>query len=641
MGEINNILGYFIYGKGDRGFSKKRSYEDRHFVGQVTTAGGLDVVMAVIADGVGGGNSGEVAAELTIEKFVNVIKVSKNSAEQIPQMLGQAIGSANRAVYDQSRKDAALQGMSSTIAVALIHNGKLYVANVGDSRVYLKRQNELRQLTIDHTFANEKIKMGVLSEERAVNHPNADAITRSIGFDQQVVVDLGLYFEGDEDGKQAYLKQGVVLEKDDVVLVCSDGLIKPRHTDPSTPYLSEKEILETIGQYHVEDCSQVLIDLAKGRQVDDNVTVVLIENSKRKLKPFGRRRVIGLSAIGILLLFLIISGVRACGLREELFTIAQAQTAEASETHYYQTAEAAYTPTPTATTRPPLESGEIAGFIDEFGNRKVVTVNQKVLAGGFSQLHVNHTGEFENGLIYMQPGAAVLFEYAPFEEMQFMLYDDSSIFLYPGRYVNGAIARINGAQGLLDFKVSGLCMSLDYTQNTVVATCYEGQCSFTVNLEGHYVIPAGSQFVVSTQNFLILSEIHDIADHAKKWLSHIPMNTRSYDCLQKWVPTPTPIPPTKTLVRISPTQERVTDVPVVPKRTSTPSPTATSTPTLTPTRTFTLAPTNTFTVTATNTTAPSSTNTFTPPPTNTTAPSATNTFTPSPTDTPGTPDEDD
>ncbi len=540
MAETKHILGYSAFGLGDIGSSKARSYEDRDFYGEVETAGGLKFVLGIVADGVGGGNTGEVAAEMTIQEFLDSVKKSENPANEIPNILGKAIGKANRAVFDKARQSRENRGMSATISVALIHENKLYVANVGDSRVYLIRDKKLIQVTFDHTFANENIRAGILTPERAFSHPDADAITRSIGFEQKVTVDLGLYLEGEEDGNRAYANQGLPLEKNDVILICSDGLIKERRNDKTLPYVSDAEILDRVDQYHVEECVKVLIDLAKGRLVDDNVTAVMIENEKRKLPMFTKKRIVSSAIVGVLLFVILLVWGYASGRNKDLDEIYHEQTAVAMATLDQATVIAGYTPTPSPTIRPTLQPGEIAVLFDEYGNRQVVFADQLISANSFSELYVNHTGEFEDGEVYLRPQSSLLFENAPDEEMQFLLNNNSDVFIYPGRYLNGAIARINGAQGLLDFKVTGSCMALSYSGNSVLASCFEGDCSFNVNKSDETVIPVGSQYEVSIQNFDVLSENTNLEEIAAGWRNQVPEGSYAYGCVSVWIPTPTP-----------------------------------------------------------------------------------------------------
>ncbi len=281
MENTNSAISGFAY--YHIGTSKSRSYEDRHFLDTVKTEGGLALIVAIVADGVGGCNFGERAAELTIEVVVNSIKASDKSEKQIPIILGTAVRAANKAVNAEAHGSRDKDAMSTTLSMAVVCNNKLYVANVGDSRVYLIRQDEIKQITVDHTFANEKIRQGILSPEQARKHPNKDSITRSVGFENEILVDLGLYLSPDDDGNQAFLNQGMTISNSDVIVLCTDGLIK-KEPYRNTPYVKEYEIINTLQEFHAETAAKILVDLAVGRNTDDNVTVVIVESSDRKLK---------------------------------------------------------------------------------------------------------------------------------------------------------------------------------------------------------------------------------------------------------------------------------------------------------------------------------------------------------------------
>lgn len=275
--------------------TKIREYEDRHFFGTITNSSGVQFTLAIVADGVGGGNLGQRAAQFTVDTIVSYCKTAE--IDNIPQMLGKAIGQANKLVYQEAREYSDRGGMSSTVSVAVVYNQKLYVANVGDSRVYLVRGKEIRQLTVDHTWANEHIRSGRLTKERALNHPNADFLARSVGYEHKVKVDLGLYLKGEtESGEDAFRNQGVPLGPNDLILVCSDGLIKERH-DRIGHYAEEEEILRVMNSSTAEQAAKTLVDLALGRNVDDNVTAVVVEMPGRKRKIISRLPQISTAAV--------------------------------------------------------------------------------------------------------------------------------------------------------------------------------------------------------------------------------------------------------------------------------------------------------------------------------------------------------
>jgi len=268
-----------------------REYEDRHFAGTVYTMGGLPITLAIVADGVGGGSLGQRAAQLTVDAIVeycqNASLAQVSEAGDIVMLLGRAIGEANRLVYDEGQENRDRSEMSSTAAVAAIVNNSLYVVNVGDSRVYLLRDKRLIQLTVDHTWAYERYRDGTLTKEESERHPNAHMISRSVGYQPKVRVDLGLYLQdGSENGQTAYHQQGLLLDANDLVLVCSDGLIKPIYQG-SGYYASPEEVRDVLKRTAAKGAAKSLVDLAVSRDADDNVTAVVVEMPGRA-KPFFR-----------------------------------------------------------------------------------------------------------------------------------------------------------------------------------------------------------------------------------------------------------------------------------------------------------------------------------------------------------------
>lgn len=286
--------------------TKIREYEDRHFFGNITTAAGLQITLAIVADGVGGSNLGQRAAQLTIEMIIKSCKDS--SITDIPLLLGKSIGHANQAVYKEARRYSDRGQMSATVSIAALHQQRLYVANVGDSRVYLVRDKIINQLTVDHTWANKYIRAGKLSKKKALSHPNADMLARSVGYEPKVKVDLGLYLkENSESGEEAFHNQGLKLGPNDLVLVCSDGLIKSRH-DVVGHYVEDEEIIQVMNSGTPEQAAKTLVDLAVGRNVDDNVTAVVVNMPGRKINPLSRLPKISTSAVVVLSIVLLILG---------------------------------------------------------------------------------------------------------------------------------------------------------------------------------------------------------------------------------------------------------------------------------------------------------------------------------------------
>ncbi|MBQ3164893.1 MAG: Stp1/IreP family PP2C-type Ser/Thr phosphatase [Lachnospiraceae bacterium] len=208
----------------------------------------------IVADGMGGHNAGDYASKHTVEKVVETVEELKNEWD-IEEIIQEAIYRANAYIYEKSREDMSLRGMGTTLVVAAIKNQEVTVANIGDSRMYVVNR-DITQITKDHSLVEEMVTMGGLDKEAARNHPDKNIITRAIGVKEFVLAD---FFE-------------VKLEKEDKILLCTDGL---------TNMLKDDEIHHIIqSNEDVEAAARALIAAANENGGRDNIAVVLIE-------PFG------------------------------------------------------------------------------------------------------------------------------------------------------------------------------------------------------------------------------------------------------------------------------------------------------------------------------------------------------------------
>lgn len=279
-------------------------YEDRVAVKQLTTPGGLQLTVAAVADGVGGENKGERAAQLAIETTFSYFAGS-GQAQTVPELLQEAVAAANQAVL---REAAATAGATTTLTIAAVHNDKmLYIANVGDSQIYLCRSGKLTQLTIDHSFANVMPWQSEMSQAAAAEHPRAEVLMRYLGRNTHIQVDLGFYV-GTTDPQQAQVQgcQGLPLKKGDSILLCSDGLTK--EYEPQRPFATPQEISRVLTTQEGDKAARSLVSFALGRNANDNVSVAIIQTPDPKRKRRGRRPFLRALAFAILL-FLIIGSI--------------------------------------------------------------------------------------------------------------------------------------------------------------------------------------------------------------------------------------------------------------------------------------------------------------------------------------------
>ena len=291
------------------GASPRRTLlEDRARAELITTAGGLELALGVVADGIGGENAGERAAELTVQTVIDHSRASSES--NVPRLLEQALQEANQRVFAESQKSRRKTNMGSTAAVAAIVDGRLYLANAGDSRVYLLRGRKVLPLTLDHTWAEEVARSGKLSRLEASRHPRRNEIVRSVGYEPSLKVDLGLWLQGGQEREaEARAAQGLPLERGDVVLVCSDGLIKGRHDRPGAAYVEATEFSALVKGKTPKRAAEDLVKQALARQVDDNVSAVILEmpggrNLSRRLIPAAGIGALGLGAVAAAVLLL-------------------------------------------------------------------------------------------------------------------------------------------------------------------------------------------------------------------------------------------------------------------------------------------------------------------------------------------------
>lgn len=214
------------------------------------------VPLAAVSDGMGGHLAGDAASALSLQ----VLEEATRSFSSQPQdILGIAFKQANEAVLDASRQDPGKEGMGATLVAALLYPDHFITANTGDSRLYLLEQGHLRQITHDHSYVQELVRMGVITEEQAMRHPKRNLITRCIGS------------EGDYEPDLFYIRW----RKGDLLLLCSDGLSGVLPKETMEELLNEKGVPQ-------KKCKK-LVDLAYKKGSTDNITALIVENDEEIL----------------------------------------------------------------------------------------------------------------------------------------------------------------------------------------------------------------------------------------------------------------------------------------------------------------------------------------------------------------------
>ena len=208
----------------------------------------LDPPLFAVADGMGGAQAGEVASRLTAAAFREF-----HEADRLPpdERLHAIIQEANRRIYDRAHADSDFSGMGTTVTAALLTGGRVTIGHVGDSRAYRIRNDELEQLTDDHSLVGDLMRSGRLTPEEADAHPQRSVITRALGTDPEVDVDT----------------RAIETEPGDLFLLCSDGL---------TTMVADDDILGILAAAPtLDDAARALVGAANTGGGEDNVTVVL------------------------------------------------------------------------------------------------------------------------------------------------------------------------------------------------------------------------------------------------------------------------------------------------------------------------------------------------------------------------------
>lgn len=246
-GSLNTSLNSLPVAVTDIGCEREIN-EDRYAGFKVT--GGY---VWIVCDGMGGAVGGELAAQLALDTI-------KRSLESHPdevniEILTQAIQEANRVIVLR-RQNPAFSGMGTTIVAALVNDEGVFVTHVGDSRAYVVSTNRIEQLMKDHTYVQELVEKGMITEEEALNHPQSHVLTRCLGAEPRARVDINCYSViSSNNTDREYL------------LLCSDGLYS---------LVSEDEIHEIILSQPLEEASMNLVELARDRGGYDNITLAIV-----------------------------------------------------------------------------------------------------------------------------------------------------------------------------------------------------------------------------------------------------------------------------------------------------------------------------------------------------------------------------
>ena len=213
-------------------------------------------VLGIVADGMGGHLAGDTASDLAVKTLLyDIDHLDKNLSEAaLSAVLNDAIAHANEVIYRTGVGNIEYHNMGTTVVAALFRKNKGIIGHIGDSRAYKINNYYITQLTEDHTLVNELFRTGQITAEDVAHHPRRNILTRALGTDVEVSIDM----------------LSVALEQGDVLLLCSDGL---------TNMVSDEQIQQVAGNTSIslQERANLLIRLALSAGGDDNITVMLME----------------------------------------------------------------------------------------------------------------------------------------------------------------------------------------------------------------------------------------------------------------------------------------------------------------------------------------------------------------------------
>lgn len=229
---------------------KRSSNQDAFYAGEFDNG----AAFAVVCDGMGGANAGNVASEKAasiISEYIVKSYSSKMNATAIETMLRAAVDSANSEIFELSKNNEEFSGMGTTVVAALCVDNLVHIVHVGDSRAYLIGKDEITQLTVDHSVVQSMVESGEINQNEARNHPNKNIITRAVGAKADILCDYTM----------------AIKPENFVLLICTDGL---------SNFVDDDLLFKTIQATDKEICAEELVKIANNAGGNDNITVVLI-----------------------------------------------------------------------------------------------------------------------------------------------------------------------------------------------------------------------------------------------------------------------------------------------------------------------------------------------------------------------------
>lgn len=240
----------------DSHMGKVRKNNEDYCMGEILQTEDDCIGVFALADGMGGHNKGEVASKIAVESIIDFLKenISQSGGikmDYLDDIIKQGYNYANKKIYTKALEDNSCKGMGTTLVVAVIYQNDVIIANVGDSRGYLLKGDSFRKVTKDHSVVEELVNAHLITEEEARFHPRRNQITRAMGAEEIIIVDI--------------FREKV--EKDDILLLATDGL---------TGCVEDESIKNIIKQdKDIKEICQDLINEANNNSGKDNISVIL------------------------------------------------------------------------------------------------------------------------------------------------------------------------------------------------------------------------------------------------------------------------------------------------------------------------------------------------------------------------------
>ena len=213
---------------------------------------------AIVADGMGGHKAGEIASMMVVDVIRNHLENSLSEDQdyvEAGETVRKAFISANNIIYNYAENNYKIMGMGTTATLAMVFKGRIITAHVGDSRAYTIDKNEIKQITRDHSYVQELVSMGKITKEEAKHHPKKNFITRAMGAEETVKVDVNIRPYNGE-----------------TILLCSDGLVN---------FVDDEEIKDIVQKRgSLKKKTEQLVNTANSRGGKDNITVIILKKEK-------------------------------------------------------------------------------------------------------------------------------------------------------------------------------------------------------------------------------------------------------------------------------------------------------------------------------------------------------------------------